>query len=61
MWGFGGALRALGNDMGFVKLVIAGSIAIVAATRPNTVREIVFVLIPTVGAVGVALTVLSRS
>lgn len=28
MWGFGGALRALGRDMGFVKLVISGSVAL---------------------------------
>ncbi len=25
MWGFGGAIRSLGRDMGFVKLVIIGS------------------------------------
>ncbi len=42
-------------------LVVAGSIAIVAVTRPNAAREIVFVLIPTAGAIAVALTVLSRS
>ena len=42
-------------------LVVAGSVAIVAVTRPNTAKEIGFVLIPTAGAVAAALTVLSRS
>lgn len=42
-------------------LVVVGSIAIVAVTRPNTAKEIVFVLIPTAGAVTAALTVLSRT
>ena len=32
MWGFGGAIRALGRDMGFVKLVIAGSVFLYIAT-----------------------------
>ena len=42
MWGFGGAVRALGRDMGFVKLVIAGSIAIFIATLavdPSGIRQ----------------------
>jgi len=41
MWGFGGAIRALGADFGFVKLVIAGSIAVFIATLaidPNGIR-----------------------
>ena len=42
-------------------LVVGGSITIVAATRPNTAREVVFVLIPTAGAIATALTVLSRT
>jgi rhomboid protease GluP len=32
MWGFGGALRALGRDMGFVKLLISGSIGLYVTT-----------------------------
>ncbi len=32
MWGYGGVLRALGRDMGFVKLVIMGSLALFIAT-----------------------------
>ena len=32
MWGFGGAIRALGRDMGFVKLVITGSVFLYIAT-----------------------------
>jgi len=42
-------------------LVVGGSITIVAVTKPNTAREIVFVLMPTAGAVAIALTVLSQS
>ena len=32
MWGFGGAIRALGRDMGFVRLVIIGSVFLYIAT-----------------------------
>ncbi len=32
MWGYGGILRALGRDMGFVKLLFTGSIALYIAT-----------------------------
>lgn len=32
MWGFGGAIRALGRDMGFVTLVITGSVGLYIAT-----------------------------
>ncbi len=42
MWGFGGALRALGRDMGFVKLVITGSLALFIATLavdPSGIRQ----------------------
>ena len=32
MWGFGGAIRSLGRDMGFVRLVIIGSVFLYIAT-----------------------------
>ena len=32
MWGFGGAIRSLGRDMGFVKLVIIGSVFLYIAS-----------------------------
>jgi hypothetical protein len=42
-------------------LVVIGSLAIVAVTRPSTLREFGFVLDPAVGAVTASLVVLSRS
>ena len=42
MWGFGGALRALGNDMGFVKLVMGASVALYLAALaldPSGIRS----------------------
>ncbi len=42
MWGFGGALRALGRDMGFVKLVIGASVALYLAALaldPSGIRS----------------------
>jgi protoheme IX farnesyltransferase len=39
-------------------LVVVGSFAIVAVTRPSTVREFAFVLVPAIGAVAVAASVL---
>ncbi len=42
-------------------LMAGGSIAIVGVTKPNTLRELGFVLVPAVGAAVVAIVVLSRS
>jgi len=42
-------------------LLVGGSFAIVAVTRPNTLRELGLVLVPAVGAFVAALAVLSRS
>jgi protoheme IX farnesyltransferase len=42
-------------------LVVIGSLAIVAVTRPSTLREFGFVLVPAIGAVTASLVVLSRS
>lgn len=42
MWGFGGALRALGRDMGFVKLVITACIGLFIASLavdPSGIRQ----------------------
>ena len=42
MWGFGAALRALGRDMGFVKLVIGASVALYLAALaldPSGIRS----------------------
>ena len=41
-------------------LVVAGSLAIVAVTRPRTVRETALVLVPAVGAVVLAVAVIGR-
>jgi rhomboid protease GluP len=37
LWGFGPVLRRLGNDMGFVQLVVTGSIVLYAATLIVTI------------------------
>jgi protoheme IX farnesyltransferase len=41
-------------------LVVGGSGAIVAVTRPNTAREFAFVLVPALGAVALAVAVIGR-
>ncbi len=41
-------------------LVVIGSLTIVAVTHPRTPREMVFVLVPTVGAVAAAAAVIGR-
>jgi protoheme IX farnesyltransferase len=41
-------------------LVVGGSLAIVAVTRPATLREFAFVLVPAIGAVVLAVAVIGR-
>lgn len=40
LWGFGGAVRALGRDLGFVQFVVAGSIVLYIASLALDIRGI---------------------